>query len=186
MLTSLDLDKKDLRLLELLAQNCRLTHAALATALHVSKDTVPYRLTKLEKAGILKQFVTFIDARGLGFGRYHLLFRITSQIPDLAKIVHELCKNPAVMWLNTFLGRYDIQIIVDAEDSFALNSISSRGANTPLQSTVSFRISAISNSPSLIPFSTLELRFPKEQIIPSQTCLRRENFPWGWRSVLMR
>ena len=123
MLTSLDLDKKDLRLLELLAQNCRITHAALATALHVSKDTVPYRLTKLEKAGILKQFVTFIDARGLGFGRYHLLFRITSQIPDLAKIVHELCKNPAVMWLNTFLGRYDIQIIVDAEDSFALNRI---------------------------------------------------------------
>jgi DNA-binding Lrp family transcriptional regulator len=38
-------------------------------------------------------------------------------------LCERLAENEYVMWINTFIGRYDLQIIVDAVDGFHLNSI---------------------------------------------------------------
>lgn len=120
---SLSLDRKDLQILEILAHNCRCTHAAIAEALHVSKDTIAYRVERLERSGVLSRYVLFVDGRRLGFTRHHLLIRFKSQRLNQTKILAALCAHPAAMWVNTFLGRYDLQVIVDAEDGAALNAI---------------------------------------------------------------
>lgn len=116
------IDKANLQLLEALAQNCRISHASLGRTLRVSKDTISYRISKLEESELLKQYVLFVDARKLGFTRYHILiqFEDTLQSKD---IYSELSKHPFVMWVNSFIGRFDIQIIVDAVDGFHLNTI---------------------------------------------------------------
>lgn len=117
------MDRRDLQLLELMARNCRLSHSTLAQALHLSKDAVAYRLRKLEREGYLAQYVLFVDARKLGFTRYHLLLKFDAGIQDKQKMYQAIAEHEMVMWVNTFIGRYDIQVIVDARDGFHLNQI---------------------------------------------------------------
>jgi len=116
-------DRKDLALMEMLAQNCRLSHVTMGKALKLSKDAVAYRLHNLESNGWISQYMLFIDARRLGFTRHHILLRLESTIRAKRQIIDRICANSFVMWVNSFIGRYDIQIIVDATDGFHLNQI---------------------------------------------------------------
>jgi DNA-binding Lrp family transcriptional regulator len=116
------IDRQYLQLLELLAQNCRIPHAELARALRVSKDTVSYRIRQLEESKLITQYVLFIDARKLGFTRYHILIQFENALKR-ENLLERLASHESVMWINTFIGRFDIQIIVDAVDGFHLNQI---------------------------------------------------------------
>jgi len=116
-------DKRDIQLLEIMAQNCRISHTTIARALHISKDTVTYKLKQLECNALLTQYVLFIDARRFGFTRYHILIKFDSGVKQRERIYKKIAEHPFVMWINSFIGKYDLQIIVDATDSFHLNAI---------------------------------------------------------------
>lgn len=112
------LDRQMLGLLSLLAQNCRFSHVALGKALRLSKDAVRYRIAELERSGYLPQYILFVDARKLGFYRYHLLLRLDASLKKKAELFSKLSSHPAVMWVNSFVGRFDLQIIIDARSNF--------------------------------------------------------------------
>ncbi len=116
------MDKKDLQILEIMAQNCRVPHTTIAQALNISKDTVAYKIKQLEKSSMIDQYLLFVDARRLGFTRYHILMQF-QDIENKQEVYDKLKTHKSVMWINTFIGKYDIQIIVDATDGFHLNTI---------------------------------------------------------------
>lgn len=116
------MDKKDLRIMEILAQNCRIPHATIAEAVKLSKDAVAYRIKKLEREDYITQYILFIDPRRLGFTRYQILIQFDADTDNKEEIYDELKKLPFVLWMNTFIGRYDLQVIVDARDSFHLKN----------------------------------------------------------------
>ena len=109
--------------MEILAQNCRIPHSVLGRALGVSKDTVTYRIRQLEEAGLISEYVLFIDVRKFGLARNHLLVQFESGSAKTSDIIQGFTKNDFVMWINTFVGKYDVQIIVDAVNGFHLNEI---------------------------------------------------------------
>ncbi len=117
------MDKRDLQIMEILAQNCRVPLTAIGQSLHISKDAVGYRIKQLEKTNFINQYILFVDARKLGFTRYHLLLRFKEGSFNIEHIHRKISQHPSVMWMNTFIGKFDMQIIVDAKDSFDLNKI---------------------------------------------------------------
>ncbi len=119
----MNMGQKDLRIMEMLAMNCRIPHTTVAQAINVSKDTAAYRIRRLEEEGYIRQYVLFIDARRLGFTRYHLLVKLDPDAGEKEVICRSLAAHGSVMWINSFIGRYDLQIIVDASDGFELNRI---------------------------------------------------------------
>lgn len=123
MSISLKLDAVDRAILGSLARNCRITNASLATALRVSKDTIAYRIERLEHEQILAGYVLFIDARTLGFTRYHLLIRCATTSENHRAKYARIAKHPCVMWINSFVGKFDFQVIVDATSPFELDEI---------------------------------------------------------------
>lgn len=123
VIKTLDLDSQDLGILGAMARNCRVSHAALGKGLRLSKDAVRYRIESLERRGFIQRYVLFLDARRLGFTRYHLLLRLDADLELREEIAQRLAKHPSVMWINTFIGRFDVQIIVDATDGFHLNDL---------------------------------------------------------------
>jgi len=117
------MNKRDKQILEILAQNCRISNSTIAQALNISKDAITYRIKNLEKKGQIKQNILFIDARPLGFSRYHFLIKFSGEAKNKQEIYNRLKTHPSVMWINSFIGLYDLQIILDATDSFQLNHI---------------------------------------------------------------
>jgi len=117
------MNKKDLQLLELMAQNCRIPNTTIAQAMKTSKDTIAYRIKNLENDDWIKQYVLFIDARRLGFTRYHILMKFDANIKNKKELFTKIASHKYVMWINSFIGRFDLQVIVDATDGFHLNQI---------------------------------------------------------------
>ena len=117
------MDIKNLRIMEILAHNCRISDAAVSDSVHLSKDAVNSRIRKLESEKYILDYLLFIDSRRLGYTRYQLLLQLNSEIHDKEIIYKKLKDLPFVIWINTFLGRYDLQIIVDAKDEFHLNEL---------------------------------------------------------------
>lgn len=117
------LSRSDLALLGILAQNCRTSTTTIASAVRLSRDTVANRIRKLSEERVLSQFMLMIDARRLGFTRYHLLLHLDCGTEERMRYISRMAKHPFVMWINTFVGRFDLQLIVDARDSFHLDRI---------------------------------------------------------------
>ncbi len=117
------IEPTDGRILDILARNCRVSDTAIAQAVHISKDTVAYRVSAMEKQGLIQNYLMFIDGRRLGFTRYHILIHFEGSFKDQRAVFSRLSQVPFVVWINTFIGRYDLQVIVDALDSFHLSKI---------------------------------------------------------------
>ncbi len=56
-----NLDRTDRKILELLQQDCRITIKELAEKLHLSNTPVYERVKKLERSGIIKNYVAVLD-----------------------------------------------------------------------------------------------------------------------------
>lgn len=62
----MDIDRTDLRLLELLQKDAKLSHAALGEQVHLSASQVSRRIARLEEAGIVKGYLAQLDPDVLG------------------------------------------------------------------------------------------------------------------------
>ncbi len=176
------MDKKDLQLMEVFSQNCRIPHTHLAQALKVSKDTISYRINHLEKKEFIKQYILFVDARRLGFTRYHILIKFDTGVQDKEKLYEKITTHKFVMWINSFIGRYDLQIIVDARDAFHLNTIRQElfhACNNQIKEY--FILTHISDLEftQLNPILDLKTKFLKKDDHSFSKLLSPKNFPVG-------
>lgn len=60
------LDRTDLRILDLLERNARISNAALAAAVHLSQSACRVRVKRLETAGIIRGYAAVLAADRLG------------------------------------------------------------------------------------------------------------------------
>ena len=149
------MDKRDIQIMEILAQNCRIPYTTLAQTLHLSKDAVAYRIKQLEKQSLLKQYVLFVDARRISFTRYHILIQFKEGIENKEKMYEKLSNHPFVMWVNTFI-RYIYK-------SFALI----------LTQLSDFEFTQLN------PVLDIKTRFPKKSDHSFSNQLTTRNFPVG-------
>lgn len=65
---SYKLDEKDVDILRALQQNARLTNKELAAKVHLSTTPTYERVKRLERLGVIRQYVTILDADKLNKG----------------------------------------------------------------------------------------------------------------------
>ncbi len=105
----LKLDLKDRKLLYELDTNSRQSYAELARKIGLSKDAVIYRISKLQEAGIIKQFHTVIDVGKLGFISFRLYLKLQNSTPQREEEIIEFLKQKKeVVWLVSIDGNYDL------------------------------------------------------------------------------
>src|SRR3989344_1962466 len=76
MFRNMALDTKDLRILELLAINCRFSLTTLSHSVALSKASVKNRIDKLVEAGTIHTFTTLTNISKLGYGEYLLFLKL--------------------------------------------------------------------------------------------------------------
>lgn len=90
------LDKSDKIILTSLDSNARITEKALATACHLSKDSIRYRIKKLEQEGLILGYSAFIDYTKLGCISYKIYLKIQGSETDWTRLRNFLDEDPSV------------------------------------------------------------------------------------------
>jgi len=103
------LDLKDRKILYELDINSRQSYHKIAKKVGLSKDSVIYRVNKLQKQGIIKQFHTLIDVGKLGFISFRLYLKFQNTTPEKENEIIEFFKNQKIVtWLVSIDGDYDL------------------------------------------------------------------------------
>lgn len=107
------LDLKDRKILYELDLNSRQSYKKIAQKVGLSKDSVIYRIKKLQNKGIIKQFHTILDVGKLGLTSFRLYLKLQNTTPKKEKeIINFLKKQKIVPWLVSIDGEYNIGMLI--------------------------------------------------------------------------
>ncbi len=119
------LDKADKRILFELERNARITDSAIAKIVRKSKDSVRYRIRKLEEQKVILGYRTWIDYSKLGYRTSTIYLNIINLPEKKDKLLQELKKDKRVYWLGVAEGVWNMGItyfIKSNEELFELKN----------------------------------------------------------------
>lgn len=112
------LDIKDKRLLYELEKNARVTNAAIAKKIGLSKDAVAYRIRQLEKQGIIKGYRAIININALGYQTFRVYLRLIDMTQQAQQdMIDFLVKNKQTWWIAQLDGSWDFLFAYHAHSS---------------------------------------------------------------------
>lgn len=119
------LDARDKQILKLLAQDPRTSIADIAREIEAQRDTVAYRIGRLERKGVISKYHTILDPQALGLSVFMLALIKMNPVGGAAvtAFVEKLVAHPNVTHVSRLLGRYDYFVQVAAEDVVAFDQV---------------------------------------------------------------
>lgn len=103
-------DNIDKRILFELEKNARIPDTQLAKKVRKSKDSVRYRIKKLEQEGIILNYKTWIDYSKLGFRTATIYLTIMNYPEKKQELIQSLKKDKRVYWYGVAEGVWNIGI----------------------------------------------------------------------------
>jgi DNA-binding Lrp family transcriptional regulator len=126
------LDKTDLAILKLLQQNARATVKEISEGVHLSTTPVHERIKRMEANGVIKQYVTLLDASKIGKGLMVICYVSLRQHSKNAgeKFIKGILEMNEVLECLTISGEFDFMLKVVAANmdeyyNFHVNKLSS-------------------------------------------------------------
>ena len=125
------LDKTDLAILKLLQQNARMTIKEISEKVHLSTTPVHERIKRMEESGVIKQYVTLLNASKVGKGLMVICYVSLRQHSRNAgeKFIKGILEMSEVLECLTISGEFDFMLKVVAENmdeyyNFHVNKLS--------------------------------------------------------------
>ena len=124
-LQKVPLDEKDRSIIKLLIEDPRTSVADIARVVGVQRDTVLYRIRRLEKKGLISKYHTIIDPQALGLSMFMLVLIKVAPVAgaDIEEFVQKLIAHKKVTHVARLIGKYDYFVQVAAEDVIAFDSV---------------------------------------------------------------
>jgi DNA-binding Lrp family transcriptional regulator len=116
------LDRIDRRILEVLRDDGRISIAALAERVGVSRANAYTRLLRLREEGVIEGFTARVNSRRMGLGIAALVLLSVRQ-PDWRALRNELVEMPEVEYCALTTGTHDALILVRATDVETLRDV---------------------------------------------------------------
>jgi Lrp/AsnC family leucine-responsive transcriptional regulator len=121
----LNLDKKDLIITEMLANNSKESLINISDKVKLTPEGIKNRIKNLKEQQILLAFRPKLNTNLLGYSFYNLLFKL-KKTNNLEKIYDYFKKNANVVYISKYLGAYDLGVDVRVKDSEELRGILSK------------------------------------------------------------
>ncbi|MFA6461821.1 MAG: winged helix-turn-helix transcriptional regulator [Candidatus Woesearchaeota archaeon] len=102
------LDLKDKKLITLLHRNSRAKLHELAAELKLSKNSVKYRIERLQEKGYILRFIPIIDYNKIHYSTYDLFIKLKMRKEQEHLLIEHLKNNPKVLWACTLFGEWDL------------------------------------------------------------------------------
>ena len=119
-----EMDKTDMKLLELLSDNARSDYVTLSNLLQLTANTIKNRLNKLVSAGIIKSFFAAPNKTLLCLEQYNIqfVFEHQSKVQE-KKLIDYLIYHPNVHFYYKPVGHWDLEVGVFVENPGKLRKI---------------------------------------------------------------
>ncbi|MBI5398207.1 AsnC family transcriptional regulator [Candidatus Woesearchaeota archaeon] len=118
------LDNKDKEIICLLNEHARMTSKALGQQVGISREVADYRIKRLTKNNLIRNFITIVNDTKLGYESYVMLLELQNYAPeDEERIITFLKNHPFTKWVLKCGGDWDIQVTIIAKDKRQLASI---------------------------------------------------------------
>ncbi|MEM3054969.1 MAG: Lrp/AsnC family transcriptional regulator [Candidatus Bathyarchaeia archaeon] len=114
------LDNIDLRIINLLQEDSRLSYNKIASRLGISVGTAYNRIKSLEERGVLKGYTVLIDMDKVGYNLTALIL-IQAEGKHLLDVETEIAKMNNVVAVYDITGDFDIAVIARFKDRDSLN-----------------------------------------------------------------
>ena len=126
----LKLDDKDRDIIKMLQEDAWLTHTKIGEAIHLSPSAVQRRYERLRAQGVISGAKATVDPKALGrrLRMYVLMELHNDSHEQLDLLVTQLKAHKEVSHVDLTLGKFDILLTVDCEDTdvfseFAMNTL---------------------------------------------------------------
>jgi len=114
------LDAFDNKILEELIENSREQVSTIAKKIRLRRENVNYRINRLVKLGLIKEFNAILNEKKLGLSHYVVFLELVKLEEETEKQIIECLKNhPFMTWIGTSAGKWSLifDIIIHDKDS---------------------------------------------------------------------
>lgn len=117
----LKLNKIDMDILRLLANDCRASYAEIAREVHLSRMAVRERVMKMTEEGIIEKFTVQLNSPKVGLNTAVFL-QIASIPSEIDYVASELCKHPQIESVYATTGKNELHVHGYVKDFGELNN----------------------------------------------------------------
>ncbi len=112
------IDEKDLKILQVISNNARLSTYEIGNHVGIDADTVAYRLKKMINAGIIKRFTTLVNFSKLKYHWYTFGMQMKTFDHKHEKKFQQYIKNiPSIIRAVKTLGVWDVLLYIVVDDT---------------------------------------------------------------------
>ncbi|PIT84065.1 hypothetical protein COU37_05405 [Candidatus Micrarchaeota archaeon CG10_big_fil_rev_8_21_14_0_10_45_29] len=117
----MELTSADKKILALLDCNARMPLSEVGKRARIAKETVKYRISKMQKAGILRGFYAIVDHSKLGLASARIYFRLKDfGEGDEKKLAEFMLKDPHCWGLFQTSGPHHMVAVIKAKDAWEM------------------------------------------------------------------
>lgn len=111
----MEFDKTDRYLLYLLDTDSRSSLTDLAKALHCTRETIDYRMKRLERKGVLLGTIAKLDFGKLGLTNFIVYLKLNNPgEAEYRRLIGKLAGKPYITWLSSLGGSFDMALEITA------------------------------------------------------------------------
>lgn len=111
----INLDKIDMKILKLLADDSRISYAEIARKVHLSRMAVRERVIKMVDEGVIERFTVQLNSKKVGLTTAVLL-TIKANPSLLNNIANELSNHPKIESIYAVTGKNELHVHAFVED----------------------------------------------------------------------
>ncbi len=124
------LSETDIRILEMLQNDGRVSYSAMARQLGIAESTIRYRVEKLRETGVIRAFMALLDPRKIGLDITAIAL-IKVDANEIVEASETLATFEESHHLFRSTGSYDLVSVVHARDIAHLNDLIERIKKIP-------------------------------------------------------
>jgi Lrp/AsnC family transcriptional regulator, leucine-responsive regulatory protein len=117
------LDNLDKKILCILDHEARISYSNIARHVKRGRDTVEYRIDRLEREGIILGYRAIIDPYSFGLTLFKSYLRLANNGSRLNRLMKSLQKHPSVFWTARCDGPWDVIVSIAAPSVYEFHTI---------------------------------------------------------------
>ena len=121
---NIKIDAKDRKILTLLSKDARMPLTQMAKKVRLSRDSIDYRIKRLQEKGVILKFFPNLNYAKLGYYVFHVFFLLDEDDSEKQKrMIQGLKEHPNIVSVIEYSDKWDLEITLIARSLFEFDKI---------------------------------------------------------------